>query len=218
MSFIQSKDNAGYAPGYFLASAECERQTIQVAANHAAVVTTEDGGKYVPAGAVIPANGATAKGILYEDVDVSTGAMPGSIVTKGTIYGDRLPVELDSDAATALTGITVIANAPAADRPDFGPGELAKITVVSAAGTNVGDTALTITYTPGADENYLFKTNASKAPEIVYNAIPDYSWSPWDGSSDITATTGHKITVVSVDASGRAVAAGSTTVTAKANG
>lgn len=216
MSFIQSKNNAGYAPGYFLASAECERQTIQVAQNHAAVVTTADGGKYVPAGAVIPANGGSAKGILYEDVDVTTGAMPGSIVTKGTIYEDRLPASLASAAKTAMPGITVIASTPAADRPDFGPGELAEIAVVSAAGTAAGDTALTITYTQGSGESYLYKTDSSKAPEIGYNAIPDYSWTPWDGSSDITATTGHKITVVSVDANGRAVAAGNATVTSKA--
>ena len=119
MSFNQNKQNIGYAPGYFLASADCKRETINVAQNHAAVVTTADGGKYVPAGAVIPANGATAKGILYEDVDVTTGAMPGSIVTEGVVYESRLPAALAAAAKTALTGITVIATAPAVTRPDF---------------------------------------------------------------------------------------------------
>ena len=120
MSFIQTTTNIGYAPGYFLADAEdCTRETVTVAANHAAVVTKADGSKFVPAGSVIPANGATAKGILYEDVDVSTGNMPGSIVTRGVIYADRLPAALSNDAKTALTGIKVIATAPAVTRPDW---------------------------------------------------------------------------------------------------
>ena len=120
MSFILETTNTAYQPGYFLADAEgCTRETVTVAANHAAVVTKADGSKFVPAGAVIPANGATAKGILYEDVDVSTGNMPGSIVTRGVIYADRLPAALSNDAKTALTGIQVIATAPAVTRPTW---------------------------------------------------------------------------------------------------
>lgn len=117
MSFIQTTSNLGYAPGFFLASANCERRTAQVAQNHAAVVTKADGSKYVPAGAAIPSNDGNAVGILYEDVDVTTGAMPGSIVTKGTIYEDRLPASLQSAAKTALKGITVISSAPSITRP-----------------------------------------------------------------------------------------------------
>ena len=120
MSFILGTTNTAYQPGYFLADAEgCTRETVTVAANHAAVVTKADGSKYVPAGAVIPANGATAKGILYEDVDVSTGNMPGSIVTRGVIYENRLPAALDNAAKSAMTGIKVIATAPAVTRPDW---------------------------------------------------------------------------------------------------
>ena len=120
MSFITETTNTAYQPGYFLADTEgCTRETVTVAANHAAVVTKADGSKYVPAGAVIPANGATAQGILYEDVDVSTGNMPGSIVTRGVIYADRLPAALSNDAKSALTGIKVIATAPAVTRPDW---------------------------------------------------------------------------------------------------
>lgn len=121
MSFIGSVFNGkGYGPGYFLVDDEhCTRETVTVAANHAGVVTRADGTKYVPAGSAIPANGATAKGILYEDVDVTTGAMPGSIVTAGIIYGDRLPATLADAAKTALTNIKVIASSPAITRPNF---------------------------------------------------------------------------------------------------
>jgi hypothetical protein len=64
---------------------------------------------------VIPANDATAIGLLYEDIDVTEGAKMGSIVTKGTIYADRLPEAID--AAATLDGITVIEDTPTITRP-----------------------------------------------------------------------------------------------------
>ena len=93
--------------------------------------------------------------------------------------------------------------------------DLASITVASAAGSASGTTALTLTYTPGTGESYLYKTDATTAPTIGYHGVPDYTWTRWDGTSPITATTGHKIAVISVNAKGRAVAYGSATVTAK---
>ena len=98
MSFIASKENIRYMPGFFLASEECSRETVTVLPSHSQVVTMADGSKYVPAGAVIPSNDGNAKGILYEDVDVSTGAMPGSIVTRGVVYEDKLPAAIESTA------------------------------------------------------------------------------------------------------------------------
>ena len=217
MSFITETTNTAYQPGYFLADTEgCTRETVTVAANHAAVVTKADGSKFVPAGAVIPANGATAKGILYEDVDVSTGDMPGSIVTRGVIYEDRLPASLASAAKTALKDITVITAAPAITRPDFNRAALESITVQSAAGTAVGDTKLTLSgYTPGSGESYKYKVGTDTAPAVTLYETLDSTWTAWNGTADITAATGKKITVASVDGTGAAVAAGSATVTAK---
>jgi hypothetical protein len=122
MSFISTPmTGKGWEAGWFLVDNEdCTRLTTTIAANHAQVVTRPDGTKYVPAGAIVPANGATAKGILYEDVDVTTGAMPGSIVTRGAVYTDRLPAAPVSAATSALTGITFVATSPAVTRPDFG--------------------------------------------------------------------------------------------------
>lgn len=117
MSFIGNKTNRGYAPGWFLAEADCSRETVQVAANHAQAITLTDGSKIVPMGAVVPANDATAKGILYEDVEITNGAAPGSLVTKGVIYESRLPAALASAAKTALTGIT-IKTVPTVTRPE----------------------------------------------------------------------------------------------------
>jgi hypothetical protein len=116
MSFTASKSGTTFEAGYFLVDdEECLRETTTIAANHAQAVTRNER-TIVPMGAVIPANGATAKGILYEDIDVTDGAMPGSVVIAGTIYGNRLPAALAEAAATALTGITVLTE-PTITRP-----------------------------------------------------------------------------------------------------
>ena len=215
MSFNQNVTGRGYAPGWFLAEADCSRETAQISANHAQAVTI-GATKIVPAGAVIPANGSTAKGILYEDVEVTTGDMPGSIVTKGVIYEDRLPAQLDSDAKTALSGITVIDNAPVVVRPEsFNGDSLAEISVNSAAGTAPGDTKITLSgYTPGAGESYKYNVGDAAAA-VNYGEVPGAGWTDWNGTADITAATGKKIAIVSVDSMGAAVAYGSATVTAK---
>lgn len=93
---------------------------------------------------------------------------------------------------------------------------LSTITVTSAQGTASGTTKLTLTgYTPAASESYVYKVGTN-APTIAFGDIPDYTWSAWNGSADITAASGKKITVVSIDSTGKAVAAGTATVTAKA--
>lgn len=119
MSYFDGPNRGyGWAAGHFLVDDEtCIRQTMTIPANHGQRVTRDDGRIVVPAGAVIPANGATAKGLLFEDIDVTNGAMPGSVVTEGTVYADRLPAAIAEAAATAMTGITVIATAPAVTRP-----------------------------------------------------------------------------------------------------
>ena len=96
MSFI-GKEVKGtvYAPGYFLAvgDEEVTRETRQFAQSSALVVTDEFGTKHIPAGTAYPTNDGNAVGITYEDVDVTVGDMPGSVVTGGaTVYEDRLAI------------------------------------------------------------------------------------------------------------------------------
>lgn len=102
MSFIQNDTSSQvYAPGYFLAHEECVRKTKQFNSNSALVKTAANGGKYVPMGTAYPTNDGNAIGITYEDVDVSTGNMPGSVVTKGDVYEGRLAITgADYDSVT----------------------------------------------------------------------------------------------------------------------
>lgn len=221
MSFNQNKTGSGYAPGWFLAEAECLRETREISQSHAQVVTVGTA-KHVPMGAFWPANdSSTVKGIVYEDVDVTKGNMPGSVVTKGTVYLDRLPASPESGVQSALEGLgfKFYANAPAAVRPgSFGKTSLDTITVASTAGSGAGKTDVALTgYTPGAGERYAYKIAASAAPAAWLGMIIDNTWTiatfPLD---ELTATTGHYITVVSVDSTGAVVAAGSDDITSHA--
>lgn len=117
MSYVASSSGYGWAAGHFLVDDEdCTRVSMTIAADHAQKVE-RDGRVVVPAGAVIPSNDKDAKGVLYEDIDVTNGDMPGSVVTDGIIYGDRLPAELASAAKTALKGISVVEASPEITRP-----------------------------------------------------------------------------------------------------
>ena len=103
MPYIGNETGKAYAPGWFLAHEECERKTYEISQEGAA--TADNGGKYVKMGTVYPANGSSAIGIVYEDVDVTSGNMPGSVVTRGTVYEDRLPEAVDTySSATVPTG------------------------------------------------------------------------------------------------------------------
>lgn len=96
MSFIGDvKKGSTYNPGYFLAydDENVTRETREIAQNSALVVTSEDGTKHVPVGTAYPSNDGNAIGILYEDVDVTVGNMPGSVITgKAVVYENRLAI------------------------------------------------------------------------------------------------------------------------------
>lgn len=56
----------------------------------------------VLAGTIVPANDATAKGIVFHDTEVG---QPMSIIVEGHVYIDRLPVAPTTEAQTALKNI-----------------------------------------------------------------------------------------------------------------
>lgn len=61
-------------------------------------------GKYkiVKAGTPFPSDNSNAVGIVFEDIDVTDGNMPGSVMVAGRVLADRL--SLASAAKTALSG------------------------------------------------------------------------------------------------------------------
>lgn len=221
MSFIKAPTTGKtYAPGYFLAynDENCVRETREIPAS---MGTTEGGGKYVAMGKIFPSNNSSAEGILYEDVDVTLGNMPGSVVTKGVVYEDKLPEVLDSNAKTALIakGFIFIANSPEVARPNWtNNATLKSITVTSTEASASGKTHLEVSgYTPTAGEKYFYKVgNATTAPSVTYGMPLDNTWTAFTDDSDYTITDTYKVTVASVDITGAVVAAGSATADTKA--
>ena len=74
----------------------------------AGVEANADGYKIVPAGTILPANDATAIGVLLHDTDVTDGARTDAIVIHGFITSPKLPVAPATEAATALKQITFL--------------------------------------------------------------------------------------------------------------
>ena len=92
---------------------------------------------------------------------------------------------------------------------------LGTLTVNSVAGTNRGDTKLTVT--PAKENvNNVYKYKVASAETTVTYGQNLRNWSTWDGKSDITAAYGQKITVVECDSTYKALNAGNQTVTAQA--
>ena len=213
MSFTSSKKGSTFSAGFFLIDDEdCLRETALISPDHAQKVTRGHS-TIVPAGAVIPANDATAKGILYEDIDVTYGEQLGSIVTTGTIYGDRLPAALASAAATALKGIRVAGNSPAVERP-FEFGQIQKLEIEASEGTASGDAAFTVSgYTPKTGETYKYKAGNEY---VQYGDVLTTGWTAWDGDDDITVANGTQLTFAVVTAGNQAVAYGVRTAVTKA--
>ena len=80
-----------------------------------------------------------------------------------------------------------------------------------------GKTAITMSgYTPSGTESRKYKLGSAPA-SVAYDDVLSSGWTAWNGTDEITATTGQYITVaVVVTSSNKARAAGSVMVTATA--
>ncbi|MBC1499399.1 hypothetical protein HB943_02205 [Listeria weihenstephanensis] len=87
-----------------LASAKFQAFTYQA---DTSMVTTanEKGRKVLVAGSVYPSNDDKAVGIVYNDVDVTDGSQPVSVIVEGYILEKRLPVAPIAAAKTAMKEI-----------------------------------------------------------------------------------------------------------------
>ena len=95
---------------------------------------------------------------------------------------------------------------------------LGTITVTSAAGTNVGESAITKTYTLQSGEKFVYKVGTSSAaPSIAYGEKADYTWTEWDGTSaiDVGASANGKKATFAVIKGGKALMSGSVTLAVK---
>lgn len=75
------------------------------------VVANSEGKKIVPRGSLLDSKGTikndgTVTGILANNIDVTYGPQPGSLIVEGYILKDRLPVKPVQSAIDALKKIT----------------------------------------------------------------------------------------------------------------
>lgn len=92
---------------------------------------------------------------------------------------------------------------------------LGTLAVTSIAGSTTGTTKITVLPSLLSGDSYKYKTGTS----LVLPAFKDITstgYTSWDGTSEITATSGNDIVIVEVDGSGLVKKAGKATVIAKA--
>ena len=85
------------------------------------------------------------------------------------------------------------------------------LTVVSVAGSTSGDTAIYVNPALTSGNSYRYQVAASVTLPVLNS--DQSSLTAWNGTDDITATTGQEILIVEVDGSNLAVKAGKATVT-----
>lgn len=182
MSFIFDKEQGrSFRAGEFLAVDEpVTRKTKQIAQSGA--VTADDGAKYVPMGTAWPSNDGNAVGIVYEDVDVTSGDMPGSVVTKGTVYEDKLAITSYSYNSVTLKNLV----SPKANGWQERSGTSPNYTYADSTDTTV-DTSKTY-YLP--DESHTAVSNyAAELNPVAEGWYESDGASGYELSDDTTANT-----------------------------
>ena len=76
-----------------------------------AAATAVDGRKIIKAGTVYPTNDASAKGIVFNDIDVTNGDVTGALLIHGFVKTAALPVAPAAAAKTALKQIEFLPKA-----------------------------------------------------------------------------------------------------------
>ena len=124
-------------------------KTAQV--DNIGIETDEYGYKTVKGGTPFPANDATVKGLIFEDVDVTVGSdnglRPASLMVAGRVLENKLHTPLSSAAKTALTALGfVFVDEPVIMRePIESKGYIAGTTAFGGNDIAYGSDELTIT-------------------------------------------------------------------------
>jgi hypothetical protein len=107
MSFISEKKGRVYGSGQFIASDQgLVKKTAMIPATEQCI--TDENGRYLPAGCIVPSNDANATGITLQDVDM-TGVESnlGSVVVAGTVYLDKMVDEPTAESRPALEALGI---------------------------------------------------------------------------------------------------------------
>lgn len=114
------------------------------------------------------------------------------------------PLDTEADAEAAVKSILGIRDTPT----------LGSLTVTSKAGTEEGTTAISVTPLLTYGNHYMYEVGDSASLPTAGKDVSGLT--PWDGTSDITATNGETIVIVEANGANQAISAGQTTVVANA--
>lgn len=89
---------------------------------------------------------------------------------------------------------------------------LGELVVTSAAGTTAGDTKITVAPALTSGNGYMYQTGETVTLP-AYGEVLSSPWTEWNGTEEITATTGQQIAIVEINSSDEAIAGGVSTVT-----
>ena len=87
--------------------------------------------------------------------------------------------------------------------------------MTSTAGNTTGNTVITVSETLGSGNSYKYKTGASVTVPSVGDTCSS-GYTNWNGTDEITATSGNTIVIVEVDSNNKAIAIGTATIVSKA--
>ena len=133
----------------------------------------------------------------------------------GVVSGEVTLANIQDISGDANTGGDVSVEIHFNGQPSTTATALGDLTVVSVAGSTSGDTAIYVNPALTGGNTYVYKTDTTVA-------LPGYGddlstgWTAWNGTADITATTGDEIVIAEVDGSTLAQKAGKATVTSLA--
>lgn len=127
----------------------------------------------------------------------------GAIAMPAVIYPYKDPekIPLSNDFAVAL----FYDYGTKALTPDLiffyekGAGTLGDLTVISEDSEAAGKTIITVSELVLPGRKLVYKTNATTAPAVTYNAVLTTGWTALPADGEIEATNGHKITVAEID-------------------
>lgn len=145
-------------------------------------------------------------GISYEILKEAT--------LQGTLDSDGKPLSLAEQdmvaiKATMRLGYLVVKD-DAFSAYKNGVPSLGELSVTSIAGAS-GKSVISVSPSPIGGHKLVYKTAASSAPSVAYDADLS-SWTEIQNGGSITATNGHKITVTEVTADGKARKSGTTDI------
>lgn len=124
-------------------------------------------------------------------------------------YDDSMTYSLTLEGMGAL--VDLLSEQVTPDTMPEGSGSIEALTVVSLAGTSVGQTAVYVNPVLVDGNTYKYRTGDVAYPAYKEDCTSDTAW---DGSAELTIATGTKLMVIECDAEGLALKAGVVTVTA----